>query len=524
MQQSHFQIRKLAAQSLVGLHRGLHAFFRLLDHRAYPIGLLALRARGADAREHLRTASRGKHAGGHGPAPGRQLVDHRNVEVGEIGHGERARDRRGAHHELVRQCVVAFLAQREALLHAEAMLLVDHGEPQPRELDTFLHQRVRTDGDLRFARRDRRECPLLFSRGQGSVQPGDAHPERLEPFAELARMLLREDLGRRHHRGLMSGVGRRQAGDRRDHRLAAADVALQQALHRVWLYEIAQHLVQRARLRARELERQPARERLEERAVGAQHGSGPAAPLAIGESQRQLLREQFVELHAPPGRMRALDERCGIDPRRRPMQQPHRLVEGRQRISGAQSRRHGVLQRAGVERLEHLGTQRPLPDASARRIHRRQALRQRLAARNEPVARVRHFGAKQAATNLAEGSHVPALLYGLLELRELARAKVKETQHHPLGIHQELAVAAENDGGALNARLHQHRTAGRCGVDWGDDGLVLVAQRQVQDEVEAGTQPQLLELPGLHPACKMASISTSAPRGRPATPTAARDG
>src|SRR5207302_8267266 len=129
--------------------------------------------------------------------------------------------------------------------------------------------------------------------------------------------------------------------------------------------------------------------------------------------------------------------------------------------------------------------------------------------RREPVARVRHFGAKQAAANLAEDSHVQAFLDGLLELRELARAKMKETQHQPLGIHHELALAAEDDGGALHARLYQHRTAGRRGVDWGEDGLVLVAQRQMQDEVEAGSQPQLLELPGLHPACRMASISTS---------------
>ena len=151
----------------------------------------------------------------------------------------------------------------------------------------------------------------------------------------------------------------------------------------------------------------------------------------------------------------------------------------------AQSRRHGVLQRAGVERLEHLGTQRPLPDASARRIHRRQALRQRLAARNEPVARVRHFGAKQAATNLAEGSHVPALLYGLLELRELARAKVKETQHQPVGVDEELTLAAKYDSRTLHARLDEHRTAGQRAVDGGEHGLVLVAQREMQHEVEA---------------------------------------
>ena len=54
-----------------------------------------------------------------------------------------------------------------------------------------------------------------------------------------------EDLGRRHDRRLPAGVDRGEAGDRRDDRLAAADVALQQALHRVRLAQVAQHFVHR---------------------------------------------------------------------------------------------------------------------------------------------------------------------------------------------------------------------------------------------------------------------------------------
>ncbi len=326
------------------------------------------------------------------------------------------------------------------------------------------------------------------------------------------------------HRGLMIGVGRRQAGNRRDHRLAAADIALQQPLHRMRLNKIAQHFVHGARLCSRQLERQLARESLEQRAVGAQHRGRAAAPLAIGNAQRQLLREEFVELHAPPRGMRALDEHCGVDPRRRPMQQPDRLVEGRQRILGAQSRRHGVLERPRVERLEHLDPQGSLADACRGGIDRRQCLGQRLTRLHEPITRVRHFGAKQAAANLPEGSHAQAFFYGVLELRKLAVVKVKETQHQPVGVHEELTLAAEYDGRTLHARLDQHRTAGRRAVDGGEHGLVLVAQRQMQHEVEARTQPQLLQLARLHSACRMASISTSAPRGRPATPTAARDG
>ncbi len=55
-------------------------------------------------------------------------------------------------------------------------------------------------------------------------------------------MLLGEDFGRRHERGLVAGLDRLQRGERGDDRLAAADVALQQALHRLAAREVAADL------------------------------------------------------------------------------------------------------------------------------------------------------------------------------------------------------------------------------------------------------------------------------------------
>src|SRR5258708_32579163 len=141
------------------------------------------------------------------------------------------------------------------------------------------------------------------------------------------------------------------------------------------------------------------------------------------------------------------------------MEEPDRRVEGRQRVSGAQVGGYSVLERAGVESLEHLGTQGPLANARGRGIDRRQRLGQRLTRLDEAIARMRHFRSKQAAAHLAEGAHVPVLLYGLLELRKLGVAKVKEAQHQPLGIHDQLAIAPENDGRELHARLPQPGTA-----------------------------------------------------------------
>ena len=163
---------------------------------------------------------------------------------------------------------------------------------------------MRANGDLRLAGSDPGERPLLLSCRERPVQPGNANAERFEPFAELSRVLLGEDLSRRHHGGLVIGVRCGEAGDGGNDGLAAADIALQQALHRMRLHQISQHLVHRARLRAGQLEWQCAREGLEERAVGAQPRRRAAAPLAVGELERELLRQQLVELHAPPRSIR----------------------------------------------------------------------------------------------------------------------------------------------------------------------------------------------------------------------------
>ena len=49
------------------------------------------------------------------------------------------------------------------------MLLVDDREAEPRELDPFLHERMRADRDLRFARRNGRQG-LLFFCGRSLLQ------------------------------------------------------------------------------------------------------------------------------------------------------------------------------------------------------------------------------------------------------------------------------------------------------------------------------------------------------------------
>ena len=64
-------------------------------------------------------------------AAGRQLVEHRDVEIAVEREGERARDGRGRHHEHVR--ALALAPQRRALGDPEAVLLVHHGQAEAPE-------------------------------------------------------------------------------------------------------------------------------------------------------------------------------------------------------------------------------------------------------------------------------------------------------------------------------------------------------------------------------------------------------
>ena len=124
----------------------------LLDQRAHPVGLALLPARIANAHDDFVASILGQRDRLHRRAAGRQLVDDRNVEIGVRGHRQRSRNRRRGHDQLMRIATggQALLAQQQALVHAEAMLLVDDHQAEPLELDAFLKQRVRADRDLRL--------------------------------------------------------------------------------------------------------------------------------------------------------------------------------------------------------------------------------------------------------------------------------------------------------------------------------------------------------------------------------------
>src|SRR6202521_820874 len=151
-----------------------------------------------------------------------------------------------------------------------------------------------------------------------------------------------------------------------------------------------------------------------------------------------------------------------------------------------------------------------------------------------------HLVAEEAGPDLAEEAHALALL----ELLHLARIEIEEA--HPQVF---LAVGElQHEGspravlhlGCHDLGLHQHGGAGLRILQRRELRLVFVAQRHVQHEVRPGADAELLEARGERrareyrgrrqrplvsaPRWMTASISTSAPRGREATPMAARAG
>ena len=135
-----------------------------VDQRADPVGLPASQAGGANPLHDLVAPRLGEHDGFHRRASRRQFVDHGYIEIGIGGHRQRARNRRRGHDQLMRLMAVrrAFFAQRQALMHAEAVLLIDDDQRQRGEFDALLKQRVRAD--------DQRRVPLANALEHGAAR------------------------------------------------------------------------------------------------------------------------------------------------------------------------------------------------------------------------------------------------------------------------------------------------------------------------------------------------------------------
>ncbi len=298
-------------------------------------------------------------AGVDGQAAGGLFAQLRDVHVAETGQHQGARDRGRGHHENVHR--IAFLGEREPLVDAEAVLLVDDGQREVAEADLVLEQRMGADQEVDISGGEAVEDAGALAAALAAGEDRDAHAGGLGQRRDRLQMLAREDLGRRHQGGLAAGLDDRSRREKRDDGLAGADVALEQAEHALGLAEIGIDVGDRRALAPGQRERQRRQDLcLQAGVVGAR---APAAAPHMGahQGERELARQHLVigkarprrPLHGEIGRLRRPVQRAqGIAEARPFLAREQRRVEPlRQRRHLVERRRDGAAQRLGREPL-----------------------------------------------------------------------------------------------------------------------------------------------------------------------------
>ena len=203
------------------------AGFGFLDQRADPIDALAFVERAADALDHLVEPVERDGAGVDRLAAGGLFAQLRDFHVAEVGEHQRARDRRRGQHQHVHGLALA--GEREALMHAEAVLLVDDGEREVAERHLVLEQRMGADQKIDLAERQAVERFGALLAALAAGQDGDADAGLLGERRDGGEVLANQDFGRRHQRGLPAGLDHGRGGQqapprscRSRRRLAAA--------------------------------------------------------------------------------------------------------------------------------------------------------------------------------------------------------------------------------------------------------------------------------------------------------------
>src|SRR3954454_8815388 len=182
----------------------------------------------------------------HRPAAlGRRLDDADVAHAGER-HLQRPRDRRRAHRDDVD--LELELAEELLLLDAEALLLVDDDEPDVLAAQVAPEDAVRADQDVDAAVVERGDRLALLLRTAEAADVLDREGVVLEALGERAEVLLREDRRRREDEHLLAVVRRLERGPERDLRLAVADIAADEAVHRLRALHVGLDLLDRLAL------------------------------------------------------------------------------------------------------------------------------------------------------------------------------------------------------------------------------------------------------------------------------------
>ena len=252
-------------------------------------------------------------------------------------------------------------------MDAEAVLLVHHRKAEVVERHAFLEQRMRAhhDADRTGLEASQRRRPLaaLFAAGEDRGCDAGLFRQR----RDRGKMLARQDLGRRHQGGLPPGFCLTCHSKQRHHRLAGADIALQQAQHAFRLAQVGFDFGKRLFLRAGERIGQGFAYPLRRLPVALGGAAAAPASLLAQKGERKLPGKQFVIGEPPPrGAFDHRIERIG-----RVVQPFQGLCEGRKGLA-AQQFAGDPLGQGGkaLQRAVHRAAQELRRQAGGERIDR----------------------------------------------------------------------------------------------------------------------------------------------------------
>ncbi|CAB5041515.1 unannotated protein [freshwater metagenome] len=317
------------------------------------------------------------------PAP-RKLGESGHLEIPEHGHRDSSGDRGRRHDQDMGALVITHLRrERRPLLDPEPVLLVDHDKAKVEELHSVLEQCVSSDDDAAVSDADVQEHLATTARRQRSGDerhPGPDVRATEEPaFGERAQhrrdrpvVLLGEDLGGCEQDGLAAVIDHREHGAQGDDRLARADLALQEPVHRVRARHVLGDRSAHLELSGGELEGQPRLEVLEEPARPRNTRSGRQRRRRGSTLGKNGLQHECL-IPAQP-------LTCAVDigPRLRAMDGQQRASQAGQAESDPGGVGDGVLEVVGhlVKDDRHRARDLPGGHLSRRRIDRDQGARE----------------------------------------------------------------------------------------------------------------------------------------------------
>ncbi|HLG08681.1 MAG TPA: hypothetical protein VI409_08450, partial [Gaiellaceae bacterium] len=164
-----------------------------LDQRTDPIGARPARQRSLKPRNHFLDALLLHEHGLHRLAARRLAIKLGDIHIAIERERERARNGRCRHHQKVRG-LTALGGERQTLMNAEAMLLVDHHKGEVFEGNVLLDHRMRADDDVDLATRNRSEHVLARLAFVAAGQHRDAQARLCRKRRDRRLMLARENL------------------------------------------------------------------------------------------------------------------------------------------------------------------------------------------------------------------------------------------------------------------------------------------------------------------------------------------